>query len=157
MNLNNAIIPGSVSAQNPNGIAISNVSILGTPNIQLNPLVTCNPSSGLKTHQYINPNCFAVPAQEGQNGPIVLPAVYGPGYFNWDMGLFKSFAITENKSVQFRVTGYNWLNHPLWSFNGNNLNLSFDKTSLQQTNANFGTVTSKQGHRIIEFAVKFFF
>jgi hypothetical protein len=73
------------------------------------------------------------------------------------MGLFKSFAITENKSVQFRVTGYNWLNHPLWSFNGNNLNLSFDKTSLQQTNANFGTVTSKQGHRIIEFAVKFFF
>src|SRR6266704_4702340 len=29
MNLNGAIIPGSISAQNPNGIAISNTSLLG--------------------------------------------------------------------------------------------------------------------------------
>jgi hypothetical protein len=150
MNLNNAVIPGT-------NFAISNVSILGTPNIQLNPILTCDPRHGLQAHQYINGNCFAAPTQVGQNGPTVLPAVYGPGYFNWDMGLFKSFAITENKSVQFRVTGYNWLNHPLWSFNGNNLNLSFDKTTLQQNNSTFGMVTSKQGHRIVELAIKFFF
>jgi hypothetical protein len=150
MNLNNAVIPGT-------NFAISNVSILGTPNIQLNPLVTCDPRKGLAPHQYINGSCFAAPTQVGQNGPTVLPAVYGPGYFNWDMGLFKNFAITENKKVQFRVTGYNWLNHPLWSFNGNNLNLSFDKTTLQQNNSTFGMVTSKQGHRIIELAIKFFF
>jgi len=49
------------------------------------------------------------------------------------------------------------LNHPLWSFNGNNLNLSFDQNTLQQNNSTFGTTTSKQGHRIIELAVKFFF
>ena len=61
MNLNNAIIPGSISAQNPKGIAISNVSILGTPDIQLNPIVTCNPTSHLGPHQWINGNCFAVP------------------------------------------------------------------------------------------------
>jgi hypothetical protein len=150
MNLNNAVIPGT-------NFAISNVSILGTPDIQLNPLVTCDPRSGLKAHQYINANCFAVPTQVGQNGPTVLPAIYGPAYFNWDMGLFKTFAITEHKSVQFRVNGYNWLNHPLWSFNGNNLNLSFDKTTLQQNNSTFGMTTNKQGHRIVEFAVKFFF
>lgn len=150
MNLNGAVIPGT-------NFAVSNVSLLGTPDIQLNPLVTCNPRSGLKAHQYINPNCFAVPTQIGQNGPIVLPAIYGPGYFNWDMGLFKSFNITEHKSVQFRVNGYNWLNHPLWSFNGNNLNLSFDKSTLQQDNSTFGITPSKQGHRIVEFAVKFFF
>jgi hypothetical protein len=155
-----AIIPGSNSAQNPTGIPITNLSILGTPNIQLNPLVTCDPRKGLGPHQYINASCFAMPTQVGQNGPTVLPAVYGPGYFNWDMGLFKSFAITENKSVQFRVTGYNWLNHPLWSFNGNNLNLSYSQDAslnTTQSNSTFGTVTSKQGHRIVEFAVKFFF
>jgi hypothetical protein len=150
MNLNNATIPGT-------NFAISNVSILGTPDIQLNPLVTCNPRSGLQAHQYINASCFAVPTQIGQNGPTVLPAIYGPAYFNWDMGLFKSFAITEHKSVQFRVNGYNWLNHPLWSFNGNNLNLSFDKNTLAQNNSTFGMTTNKQGHRILEFAVKFFF
>jgi Carboxypeptidase regulatory-like domain len=150
MNLNNAVIPGT-------NFAISNTSILGTPNIQLNPLLTCDPKKGLASHQYINGSCFAAPTQIGQNGPTVLPAIYGPGYFNWDMGLFKDFVISENKRVQFRVNGYNWLNHPLWSFNGNNLNLSFDKTSLQQNNSTFGMTTSKQGHRILEFAVKFYF
>ena len=157
MNLNGAIIPGSISAQNPNGIAISNASLLGTPNIQLNPVLTCNPTSGLKAHQYINGSCFAAPTQVGQNGPTILPAIYGPAYFNWDMGLFKNFRVTESKSVQFRVSGYNWLNHPLWSFNGSNLNLSFDKNTLQQNNSTFGITENKQGHRIVELAIKFFF
>jgi len=153
MNLNGAAIPGT-------NFAISNVSILGTPDIQLNPVLTCDPRSGLKAHQYINASCFAAPTQVGQNGPIVLPAIYGPAYFNWDMGLFKNFNITEHKSVQFRVNGYNWLNHPLWSFNGNNLNLSFNQDTngnISQSNSTFGTTPSKQGHRIVEFAVKFFF
>ena len=38
MQLNNAIIPGSVSAANPSGIQIGNQSILGTNAIQLNPI-----------------------------------------------------------------------------------------------------------------------
>jgi hypothetical protein len=157
MNLNGAIIPGSVSAQNPKGIAINNVSILGTPDIQLNPILTCNPTSGLKSHQYINASCFAVPTQVGQNGPTILPAIYGPSYFNWDMGLFKNFAITESQKLQFRFNFYNWMNHPLWSFNGGNLNLSFDKNTLQQNNSNFGNTTEKQGHRIIELGMKYYF
>jgi hypothetical protein len=157
MNLNGAIIPGSVSAQNPNGIAISNVSLLGTPDIQLNPVLTCDPTSGLKAHQFINGNCFAVPTQVGQNGATILPAIYGPAYFNWDMGLFKNFTITESQKLQFRFNFYNWMNHPLWSFNGGNLNLSFDKNSLQQNNSNFGITTEKQGRRIIEMGVKYYF
>ena len=161
MTLNGAIMPGSVSAQNPNGIAISNVSILGTPDFQLNPILTCNPTKGLASHQFINGNCFAAPTQEGQNGPIMLPPIYGPAYFNWDMGLFKSFAITERQKVQFRFNFYNWMNHPLWSFNGNNLNLSFTQDpstgALTQSNKNFGIVTQKQGHRIIEMGVKYTF
>jgi hypothetical protein len=157
MNLNGAIIPGSISAQNPNGIAISNVSILGTPDIQLNPVLTCNPTSGLKAQQFINASCFAVPTQPGQNGPTILPAIYGPSYFNWDMGLFKNFAITEKQKLQFRFNFYNWMNHPLWSFNGGNLNLSFDQNTLQENNSKFGITNEKQGHRIIEMGFKYFF
>ena len=160
MNLNNAIIPGSISAQNPKGIAISNVSILGTPDIQLNPILTCDPRKNLASHQYINGNCFAVPTTPGQNGSTILPPIYGPAFFSWDMGLFKNFAITERQKLQFRFNFYNWMNHPLWSFNGSNLGLGFTQDAsgaITQSNSTFGYVQNKQGHRIIEMGVKYYF
>jgi hypothetical protein len=159
-NGSSAIIPGSATGLTPDGIAISNLSLLGTPEIQLNPILTCKPASGLKSHQYINASCFEAPTQVGQNGNTLLPAIYGPAYFNWDMGLFKNFAITESQKLQFRFNFYNWMNHPLWSFNGSNLNLSFAQDAaynMTQSNSTFGTTTQKQGHRIIEMGVKYYF
>jgi hypothetical protein len=150
LNTNSAKIPGTT-------FNISNVSLLGTPNIQLNPLLTCDPTSNLTSHQYINPNCFALPTQIGQNGPTVLPAIYGPAFFNSDLALFKNFQIKENMKLQFRFNGYNFLNHPLWSFNGGNLNLGFDPATGKVNTKNFGAVTQKQGHRVIQMAVKFYF
>ena len=149
-NLNSAKIPGTA-------FNISNASLLGTTDIQLNPILTCNPTSGLGTNQYINPNCFSMPTALGQNGPTILPAIYGPAFFNWDMGLFKNFQIKESKKIQLRLNGYNFLNHPLWSFNGSNLNLGFDPTSGKVNTPLFGTVTQKQGHRVVQVAVKFYF
>ena len=157
MNLNGYKIPGSISALNPTGINVSNVSLLGTNDIQLNPVLTCNPTSGLAAHQYINPSCFAIPTGIGQNGPSVLPAIYGPSFFNSDLGLFKNFQIKESKKLQIRFNGTNFLNHPLWSFNGANLGLGFDGTSGKVNTPLFGTVTEKQGHRIIQVAAKFYF
>ena len=148
-----AVVPGT-------NFALNDKSLLGTTEIQLNPIVTCNPASGLKAHQYINGSCFAAPSQVGQNGPFVLPAIYGPAYFNWDMALFKNFAITESQKLQFRFNLYNWLNHPLWSFNGNNLGLTFQQDAtgaFTQSNSNFGYTTQKQGHRIIEMGAKYYF
>jgi hypothetical protein len=156
MNLNGAILPGSISALNPKGIVISNVSLLGTPDIQLNPVLTCNPTSGLAAHQYINPNCFAAPTQVGQNGGV-LPAIYGPAFFNSDLGLFKNFMIKESMKLQFRFDAFNFLNHPLWSFNGSNLGLGFDQNTLKVNTPLFGTTTQKQGNRIVQLAVKFYF
>ena len=151
MNLNSAKIPGT-------NFNISNVSLLGTNDIQLNPILTCNPASGLGPHQYVNPNCFSMPTQIGQNGPQVITPIYGPAFFNWDLGLFKNFQITEAKKLQFRFDGYNFLNHPLWSFpGGNNLALTFDPSTGKVNNPIFGETTNKQGHRIIQMTVKFFF
>jgi hypothetical protein len=149
-NTNGAKIPGT-------DYNISNVSLLGTPNIALNPVLTCDPSAGLGTNQYINMSCFALPTRVGENGPTVMPAVYGPAYFNWDMGLFKNFQISEAKKLQLRFNGYNFLNHPLWSFNGANLNLGFDANTLRPNTPLFGMVTQKQGRRIIQAAIKFYF
>jgi hypothetical protein len=158
MSLNSATIPGSSGGGGTNGgVNISNVSLLGTPDIQLNPIVTCNPASGLGTNQFINPKCFSFPKAIGQNGPTVLPAVYGPAFFNSDLGMFKNFNISESKKLQFRFNAYNFLNHPLWSFNGNNLSLGFDPTSGNVNTPTFGTVNTKQGHRVVQAAVKFYF
>jgi hypothetical protein len=157
-----AIIPGSVSEANPTGIPINNQSILGTSSQQLNPLVTCNPSSHKESHNFVNGSCFAPPTNAGQGGPSVLPVSYGPAYFDSDLGIFKNFEIGETRRLQLRVQGYNFLNHPLWSFpSGSNLTLQFiqDPVTQQftQANENFGTTTQKQGARTVEFAAKFFF
>jgi hypothetical protein len=150
MALNSATIPGTT-------YNISNVSLLGTPNIQLNPILTCNPASNLGPHQFINAGCFSFPTAIGQNGASVLPAIYGPAFFNADLGMFKNFNISESKKLQFRFNGYNFLNHPLWSFNGNNLNLGFNSSTGAVNTPLFGTVTNKQGHRVVQLAIKFYF
>jgi hypothetical protein len=139
------------------GYAASDTSLLGTPNLQLTPILTCNPTANLAPHQFINGNCFAQPTSIGQNGPTVLPAIYGPWFFNSDLGLFKNFQISESKKLQFRIDGYNFLNHPLWSFyGGENLSLSFNSAG-QQTSPLFGYTTDKQGRRIVQLAIKFYF
>jgi hypothetical protein len=52
---------------------------------------------------------------------------------------------------------YNFPNHPLYSFNGGNLGLSFDANTLKPNNPLFGTTTDKQGHRIIQLSTRFVF
>jgi hypothetical protein len=160
-NLNGAIIPGSISAANPDGIQISNQSIMGTNALQLNPYLTCNPTSNLGSHQWINGNCFNFTTQPGFAGPTMLPAIYGPAFFNSDLGLFKNFQIKESMKLQFRVEAQNFLNHPLWSMSqGNALNLNFVQQasgSLAQTNPNFGIAQYKTGQRIVQLVAKFYF
>jgi hypothetical protein len=149
--LNGAKIPGTT-------YNISSTSLLGTPNISLSPILTCDPGANLAPHQYINPSCFSFPTQVGQNGPTTLPVLYGPAFFNTDFGLFKNFSVLgEGRKLQLRMNAYNVFNHPLWSFNGANLNLGFSGTTGQLNTPLFGTITTKQGHRVVQLAVKFTF
>jgi hypothetical protein len=149
MSLSGIDIPGTK-------FQISNTSILGTQDDQLGVIETCNPTKNLKPQQYINPSCFTYPTQIGQNGATILPPIYGPAFFNSDLGMFKNFNISESKKLQFRFNAYNFLNHPLWSFNGSNLGLGFGSNGQVNT-PEFGTTTEKQGHRIVQAAVKFYF
>jgi hypothetical protein len=132
---------------------------LGTPDIPLYPLITCNPTHGLKANQYLNPNCFA-PAPTGTLGTAGMPYMPGPKFWNTDLSLFKSFKISERQGLQFRFAAFNPLNHALPSFiNGdNNLKLNFDSGSNVTTNAsNFGMTTAHFGQRKLEFGLKYSF
>jgi len=113
---------GGNGPYNPNkptgGYGINALDWLGTNNVILQPIVTCDPTANLHPHQYFNEACFSVPTA-GQQGWWQLPYIHGPAYFNTDLAIFKTFKVTERQNVQFRLSGFNFLNHPLDSFVGN--------------------------------------
>jgi hypothetical protein len=136
-------------------------------------LVTCDPRRGLKKDQFVNGNCFALPAV-GTQGQWNLPDVHGPAYFKSDLTLSKHFAINDRQEVEFRLAAFNFLNHPLTSFNNNNLgSLSLQAgdcstctyTTPEQaiqnaffTNADtFGSTSYRNGVRILELTLKYSF
>jgi hypothetical protein len=145
---------------NVNGVAVqpNSRSVNGTPNLAWRPIWRCDPGENLGEKQYVNGSCLALPTGPGQNGPNVGTPVYGPAFFNSDLGLFKNFQMGESKKLQLRFNAYNFLNHPLWSFIDGSANVkpSFDASGVMN-NPVFGMVTEKQGRRIIQLAVKFYF
>ena len=136
---------------------ISDAYINGTPGLKAMPYITCNPTSGLSDGQFINGSCFAAPVQ-GTNGTLIMPYMRGPAFFNSDLSLFKNFKFAESKELQFRFSGYNFLNHPLRTFVAGDRNLNLQLTSQNQlVNPRFGYADNMIGRRVIQLAVKFFF
>lgn len=87
-------------------------------------------------------------------------------YFNNDLAVYKSFPIKGEQNVQFRISAFNWLNHPLPEFSSQNqITLSYlvDYNSKQFTNntpSTFGfmdTKTQAPYSRILELNVKYTF
>ncbi len=158
-------ISSSLTTQNSFNSAITNLSINGTDQIPLMPILTCDPTKNLGPHQWLNGNCFTIPTVPGKNGPIVLPEFFGPWFWTSDLSLFKNFQMGESKKFQFRFSAYNFMNHPLWTFTGsgvgsNNLFLNFGPGSNGnpvQTNSAFGVAPIKVGNRIIQLALKYYF
>jgi hypothetical protein len=79
------------------------------------PLITCDPRKGKPSGAYFNPNCFGTPAL-GQLGTFNWPYIHAPAYFNSDLGIYKTFNLTESKRVEFRIQATNFLNHSLRQF-----------------------------------------
>jgi hypothetical protein len=80
------------------------------------PNIIGNPFAGI-THaiqrgvvQWINPAAFANPAF-GTYGNYTRNTIYGPGFEDVDLSLFKNTPITERINTQFRVEMFNLLNH----------------------------------------------
>ena len=152
-----------VTIFNPGSVA----QVLGTPNTTAQPILTCDPRKGLSDDQYANLNCFAPPGV-GQAGVYVFPYLKGPAYNAHDLTMAKTFAITESKKLQFRISTNNFLNHPIKSLQENNLNLQYETDNPDSaspklvpnkfTRDNFGKITdSKFGRRIVTLAVRFTF
>ena len=160
VNLNMNYSRDNGTAPNGSTIYYDNVHTIGTPDVTLQPLITCNPRtrvSGMKANQYVNPACFA-PAPTNGLGTGGMPYIPGPMFWNSDLSLMKNFRITEHQNLQFRFAGFNFMNHDLTSFapNDSNLYLHFNSAG-QLANPNFGFADYKFGHRIMEMGVKYSF
>ena len=60
--------------------------------------------------QWFNPAAYALPAA-GTFGQNLRNSLYGPQFLNMDLGIGKTFSITERVKFEFRADSYNVLNH----------------------------------------------
>ncbi|MBB6143216.1 hypothetical protein HNQ77_001160 [Silvibacterium bohemicum] len=144
--------------------------------ISINPVLSCNPTSGLHHYQRVNVACFQAPAI-GTNGGQNYPYMSTAAYIDNDLALAKTFTITKEQNVEFRISAFNWLNHPLPQFSSlNQLTLRYNvdyaskAITLNQANSpnagsgqtvqNFGYLDSKDGspyQRNLELDIKYHF
>jgi len=105
---------------------------------------------------------FIKPATGTFNDARVRNIIYQPGFQNWNLGLFKSFPITESIGLQFRAEAYNVWNHPNWCGNSGcrgTTNIGLDPTN----STTFGKVLAKgsgssgQGERNLQLSLRFYF
>jgi hypothetical protein len=147
----------------------ANVPLLGTPDINVYPVLTCNPARGLKRSQFLNPSCFALPGA-GDIGDGHIPYIPGPMFWNSDLTVLKNIKITERQNIELRFAAFNFLNHDLLSFTNGDNNLKLNFTNGVLTNATdsahpcpgpncqaFGYANYHFGHRILEMGVKYSF
>jgi hypothetical protein len=94
--------------------------------------------------QWFNPNAYTTPAN-GTFGNCGNGIVRSPGEGNLDLSVQKDFPVGESKKLQFRGDFIDLTNHPI--FNSPGLTLG----------GGLGVITSTQGPRNIQLALKFIF
>jgi len=174
----------NTASNNSQACPIDNTHILGTPDIMLQPTLrpaagcpTGNPTTGLHKHQYVNGNCFGLPAF-GTNGQTNIGYLRGPAFFNSDLTLQKTIPF-GSRNIQLRAAAFNFLNHPLVSFSSRfpkEANLQFydpnltgfsgvvlangDQGNNTCSNAGsncFGYAGYKTGRRVLEVSIRYNF
>ncbi len=114
------------------------------------PNLVSNPNAGPHSPaQWISRNAFQqlTPEQNpGQFGNEGRNAIRGPGLASVDLSLFKNFALSDSKRVQFRAEAFNTLNHANFALPENDL-----------SSPAFGQILQSGSPRLLQLAVKFLF
>ena len=97
---------------------------------------------------YFNTSEFSENAL-GTPGTAKRRFFYGPGMDNYDMAVLKNVRVTESKSLQFRLEGFNVFNHAQF-FGPQSVDGNIGSSS-------FGQVVSADPPRLVQLGAKFFF
>jgi hypothetical protein len=112
-----------------------------TPNLVGNPY-----PSHQTPNDWINTAAFQAPAT-GTLGTLGLNNIKGPGYFDWDMALSRTFSFKEGKQTfQVRADFFNLTNHP-----------NFQNPIATMNSGSFGKILTANDPRILQFAMKYVF
>ena len=94
---------------------------------------------------YLNAAAFAVPVA-GKNGFIGRANIQGPGTFQFDTALSRTFQIREAQRVEVRAEAFNVTN-----------SLRRDSPATNLIQSTFGQTTTAADPRILQFALKYVF
>jgi hypothetical protein len=139
---------------------IGDATYFGTDEgIPIRPVLTCNPTSGLTTHQVLNGKCFSAPAVGSQGGKA-YPYMSTTPFFTNNLALYRTFHIYEKQQVQFRISAFDWLNHSLLTFNGGtpttvNYNVDYASKTITPNFNNGSTGTNAFGVMTVRSALPF--
>lgn len=104
-------------------------------------------TSGLGTIQWFDPSSFSINDLPGTSvatfGNLQHDGVWGPGRDNWNMSMFKTFAITERLHFELRADAFNIWNHP-----------QMNAVDTTVGDANFGMATSAWTPREFQIGAK---
>lgn len=123
-----------------------------------NPKSTPHPVD-LNGRLYYNQNAYATPTaltfgDSGRN------SLNNPDYLNFDMALFKRFAIKESTAIEFRAEAFNVFNHAEWvpiaGQAGSGANINGSGNNVQGA-TNFLYSGGLREARVMQFALKFLF
>jgi hypothetical protein len=139
----------ATGASYPDLVGDPNSSIVQVPVEGLGPLL-------------LNPNAFAAPrgltfGDAGRN------LVRNPNRFNWDMALFKRFAVKEHMGFEFRAEAFNVFNHTQWGYiSGDSGSGASNTANLNSGTNTFGGndfmhITTAHNPRILQLGLKFTF
>jgi hypothetical protein len=127
-------------------ITSSDVALTGINPQRVNQILP-NPYGNKTARNFLNPAAFLLPAP-GTLGNSGFNAIAGPGSWEFDAALSRSFQVRESQRVEFRAEAFNLTN-----------SFRMDPTKLVNTlnSGSFGQVTGALDPRIMQFALKYFF
>lgn len=82
---------------------------------------------------------------------------YGPGFQNWNISAFKNFRFNDRVNLQFRIDGFNFINHPNWGATGGTGITTTAGIGMNPTASDFGQVTTKGGERNLQLGLRLSF
>src|SRR2546425_2347540 len=106
-----------------------------------------HPYGDQSVKNYLNPAAFALPAA-GALGNAGSNSVAGPGTWQFDVALSRSFQLRERQKLEFRAEAFNLTN---------SFRMDISKLTVNLNSGNFGQVTGALDPRIMQFALKYFF
>ena len=106
------VIPGNVASGTLDAVGDFNAT-------SVRAVITGNPNSGAPSGFQWNPGAFSLPSMGAslytQPGVANRNAIYGPSMYGVNLGVHKSFRITDRISVQLGADINNVFNHPMLS------------------------------------------